>query len=163
MHLEVLLVCAKAEFHPTILNSDKGSTQLRQGRFNFDKTWFSPERQNAKLLWSPARFSLLLVNKKRKKRARDNSKLKPPFSNWREFNPPSVADGKGISIRIRPPFCRGQFLPLLSNAAPNKIIIRVSDPLPDIRIFLLADCIASFVNHSLFTIHFTWKRSESII
>ena len=106
----------------TKLRQGVDSTPTR-GRFNFDKTRFSPERQNAQLLWSPARFSLLLVNKKRKKLARDNSKLKLLFSNWREFNPPAVADGKGISIRIRPPFCRGQFLPLLSNAAPNKILL----------------------------------------
>ena len=31
MNLEALLLCAKAEFLPTKLNSDMGSTQLRQG------------------------------------------------------------------------------------------------------------------------------------
>ena len=34
---------AKAEFHPTKLNSDKGSTQLRQGRFNSDKGRFNSD------------------------------------------------------------------------------------------------------------------------
>ena len=70
-----MLVSPKAEFHPTKLNSDKGSTQLRQGRFNSDKgrfnsdtgrfnsdkTRFSPDRQYAELLWDPARFLLSLL------------------------------------------------------------------------------------------------------
>ena len=54
-------VSPKAEFHPTKLNSDKGSTQLRQGRFNSDKTRFSPDRQNTELLWATARFLLSLL------------------------------------------------------------------------------------------------------
>ena len=35
---------SKAEFHPTKFNFDKGSTQLRQGRFNRDSTRFSPAK-----------------------------------------------------------------------------------------------------------------------
>ena len=42
--------------NPTKFNSDKGSTLLRQGRFNSNKGRFSPDRQNAELLWAPARF-----------------------------------------------------------------------------------------------------------
>ena len=47
--------------NPTKFNSDKGSTLLRQGRFNSNKGRFSPDRQNAELLWAPARFSLCFL------------------------------------------------------------------------------------------------------
>ena len=34
----------EGQFHPTKLNSDKGSTQLRQGRFNSDKSRFNSDK-----------------------------------------------------------------------------------------------------------------------
>ena len=39
-----LLYSREGEFHPTKLNSDRGSTQLRQGRLNSDKGRFNSDK-----------------------------------------------------------------------------------------------------------------------
>ena len=63
------------------LNSDRVDS-TPSSRFNFDKTRFSPDRQNAELLWVPARFSLCLVSKKIERNEQHGiiaNPLAPPF------------------------------------------------------------------------------------